>query len=61
MVKIYTKKGDDGSTGLVDGSRCRQVAGRLILERRPVEGRVVSVLDPRRLIERATEVIESVT
>jgi len=51
----------DRVIGLVDGSRCRQVAGRMILERRPVEGRVVSVLDPRRLIERATEVIESVT
>ena len=24
MVKIYTKKGDDGSTGLIDGSRVKK-------------------------------------
>jgi chemotaxis signal transduction protein len=47
----------DRVIGLVDGPRRRRGGGRLIVERRPVEGRVVSVLDPHRLIERATEVI----
>lgn len=47
----------DRVIGLVDGVRRRRGGGRLIVERRPVEGRVVSVLDPRRLVERATEVI----
>ena len=47
----------DRVIGLVDGSRQHWAGGRLIVERRPVEGRVVSVLDPRRLVERATEVI----
>jgi len=47
----------DRVIGLVDGPRRRRGGGRLIVERRPVEGRVVSVLDPRRLVERATEVI----
>jgi hypothetical protein len=47
----------DRVIGLVDGSRRHRGGGRLIVERRPVEGRVVSVLDPRRLVERAMEVI----
>ncbi len=51
----------DRVIGLVDGPRRRRGGGRLVVERRPVEGRVVSVLDPRRLVERATEVIERVS
>ncbi len=51
----------DRVIGLVDGSRCRRGLGKLVVERRPVEGRVVNVLDPRRLIERAIEVIEHAT
>jgi chemotaxis signal transduction protein len=47
----------DRVIGLVDGPRRRRGGGRLVVERRSVEGRVVSVLDPRRLVERATEVI----
>ena len=47
----------DRVIGLVDGPRRRRGGGRLVVERRPVEGRVVSVLDPRRLVERATQVI----
>ena len=47
----------DRVIGLVDGPRRRRGAGRMVVERRSVEGRVVSVLDPRRLVERATEVI----
>lgn len=48
----------DRVIGLVDGPRRRRGGRRLVVERRSVEGRVVSVLDPRRLVERATEVIE---
>lgn len=51
----------DRVIGLVDGSRHGRGAGKLVVERRPVEGRLVSVLDPRRLVERATDVIERVT
>ena len=47
----------DRVLGLVDGPRRRHGGGRLIVERRPVEGRVVNVLDPRLLVVRATEVI----
>ena len=47
----------DRVIGLVDGVRRRRGGGRLVVERRPVEGRVVSVLDPRRLVERAKQVI----
>ena len=46
--------------GLVDGPRRRRGAGRLVVERRSIESRVVSVLDPRHLVERASEVIERV-
>ena len=51
----------DRVIGLVDGPRRRRGGGRLVVERRPVEGRVVSVLDPRRLVARATELIERVS
>ena len=50
----------DRVIGLVDGPRTRRGGRRLIVERRPVEGRVVSVLDPVRLVERATEIIAGV-
>lgn len=50
----------DRVIGLVDGPRWRRGGGRLVVERRSVEGRVVSVLDPRRLVARAAEVIERV-
>lgn len=46
--------------GLVDGARRRRGGGRLVVERRSVDGRVVSVLDPRRLVARASEVIARV-
>ena len=48
----------DRVIGLVDGVRRRREGRRLVVERRPVDGRVVNVLDPRRLVLRATEVIE---
>ena len=44
----------DRVIGLVDGPRCHRGGRRLVVERRPVENRVVSVLDPRRLVARAT-------
>lgn len=47
----------DRVLGLVDGLRRRREGRRLVVERRPVDGRVVNVLDPRRLVLRATEVI----
>ena len=50
----------DRVIGLVDGPRRVRGSRGLVVERRPVENRVVSVLDPRRLVERATEVIERV-
>ena len=48
----------DRVIGLIDGEQ-RRGGGQLVVERRPVEGRVVNVLDPRRLVTRAHEVIES--
>ena len=47
----------DRVIGLVDGPRRRRGGVRLVVERRSVDGRVVSVLDPRRLVTRASEVI----
>ena len=47
----------DHVLGLVDGPHRRRGGRRLIVERRPLEGRVVNVLDPRRLVEGAAEVI----
>jgi chemotaxis signal transduction protein len=47
----------DRVLGLVDGPHRRRGGRRLIVERRPLEGRVVNVLDPRRLVEGAAEVI----
>jgi chemotaxis signal transduction protein len=48
----------DRVLGLVDGVTVRGRPQGLVVERRPVDGRVVSVLDPRRLVERAEQVIE---
>ena len=48
----------DRVIGLVDAGGLRGRPQGLIVERRPVDGRVVSVLDPRRLVERAEQVIE---
>ena len=38
-----------------------QAAGELVVERRPVEGRIVHILDPAALVARGEEVIESAT
>jgi chemotaxis signal transduction protein len=58
---------DDGSAmlgmpvdrviGLVDGVAPTGRSHDVVVERRPLDGRVVSVLDPRRLVERAAEII----
>ncbi len=48
----------DRVLGVVEGGPPPQRATHLVVERRPLNGRVVSVLDPRRLVLRAAEVIE---
>ena len=50
----------DRVIGLADGPRQPRGLGGLVVEKRPMDGCSVSVLDPRRLVERATEVIEGV-
>ena len=51
----------DRVIGLVDGQGGRQgqAVGELVVERRPVEGRIVHILDPAALVARGEEVIES--
>jgi hypothetical protein len=53
----------DRVVGLVDGGGAlnRHPVGSLIVERRPIEGRIVHVLDPATLVARGGEVIESAT
>lgn len=46
----------DRVVGLVDGS-FRRGSGDLVVERRRMRGRVVSVLDPRALLERAGRIV----
>jgi chemotaxis signal transduction protein len=50
----------DSVIGLVDGSGRSyvEVGLQVVVERRSIDGRVVSVLDPRRLLARANHVIE---
>jgi chemotaxis signal transduction protein len=48
----------DRILGLVDGSGGVARGADAVVERRPIDGRVVSVLDARRLLERAAETIE---
>jgi chemotaxis signal transduction protein len=49
----------DRVLGLVDGATRPGRGTELVVERRPVEGRVVNVLDPRRLVALAETAIES--
>jgi chemotaxis signal transduction protein len=49
----------DGVTGLVNGEPGIARGLEVVVERRPVDGRVVSVINPQRLVARAVEVIES--
>ncbi|MBW2229292.1 MAG: chemotaxis protein CheW [Deltaproteobacteria bacterium] len=48
----------DRVLGLVPGGSRPGRAQSVVVERRPVDGRVVSVLDPQGLVARAVEVIE---
>lgn len=48
----------DRVQGLITGRRSNGRATTLIVERREVGGRIVAVLDPRLLVERAGEIIE---
>ena len=48
----------DRVAGLVDGGDAPTASANLLVQRRPIDGRLVNVLDPRRLVERAREVIE---
>ena len=53
----------DRVIGLVDGGGedNRPTGGSLVAERRPIDGRIVHVLDPATLVARGGEVIESAT
>ena len=49
----------DRVLGLVDGSAAAMPGAKPVAERRSIEGRVASVLDPQRLVSQARSVIES--
>jgi hypothetical protein len=51
----------DGVVGLVDGPGSVALSDDPVAERRPIDGRVVSILDPKRLRARAVEIIEGTT
>ncbi len=48
----------DRVMGVVDGGQRSSRPANLVVERRPLDGRVVSVLDPGLLVRRAAQVIE---
>jgi purine-binding chemotaxis protein CheW len=48
----------DRVLGLVDGAGRGAPGEGAVAERRPIDGRIANVLDPRRLVARAREVIE---
>ena len=48
----------DAVVGLVDGEPGLTRGPEVVVERRPVDGRVVNVINPRRLVARAAEIIE---
>lgn len=52
----------DRVVGLLEGRRDEGLRGEgLVVERRPVDGRIVHILDPVALVARGAEVIESAT
>ena len=51
----------DRVIGLADGPRQPRGKGEMVAEVRPIDGCSVSVLDPCRLVERATKLIEGVS
>ncbi len=48
----------DQVLGLVDGADAAPPGKALVVERRSVDGRVVSILDPKRVVERAGRLID---
>jgi chemotaxis signal transduction protein len=48
----------DAIVGLVDGTGGTADGDDAVVERRPIDGRLVNVLDPQRLLMRAVQVIE---
>ncbi len=68
-VLVVAERGDaparlglpvDKVVGLVDGGPRVARGQRLVQERRPIEGRVVHVLDPRELVARAGRIVAKV-
>ena len=49
----------DRVLGLVDGAAAAMSGAKAVAERRSIQGRVASVLDPQRLVSKARDVIES--
>ena len=49
----------DRVLGLVDGAAAAMSGVKAVAERRSIQGRVASVLDPQRLVSQARDVIES--
>ncbi len=49
----------DRVLGLVDGAAAAMPGAKAVAERRSIQGRVASVLDPQRLVSQARNVIES--
>ena len=49
----------DSVRGLVDGERGRSLGEEVIAEKRPLDGRVVSIVDPLCLLAQAERVIET--
>ena len=49
----------DRVNGLVDGGAPAALGNEIVAERRSIDGRVASLLDPRQLVARAKKVIES--
>ncbi len=49
----------DRVLGLVDGAAAAMSGAKEVAERRSIQGRVASVLDPQRLVNQARDVIES--
>ena len=49
----------DRVLGLVDGAAAAMPGAKAVAERRSIQGRVASVLDPERLVSQARSVIES--
>jgi chemotaxis signal transduction protein len=68
VILVVAGRGDESAClgipidrvlGLVDGAPASMIGARAIAERRSIDGRVASVLDPGRLVNQARSVIES--